>query len=779
MKTRPIQSPQSRWWDFPALFLIFIILTIAFSQLIATEWTKDLTITRSIAYLGLIAGVALGVSKFSPRWVFIFAFIYGIFVIPWRVGQTLGESIEWQERLLSLLGRLGVIFSQLLQRRAVSDNLLFLILMAFLFWILSVHAGYHLMRYANPWIAVLPTGIAIVLIHTYDTFYSNRIWYLVAFLFFALLLVARTVYLHNQARWTQTKTYMPPYFGFDFIRIAVISGIVLILLAWAAPALAQNIPVAQQAWDRLKQPWHDVRNTLDNAFSSLRSSAGIPSEFFGASASLGRGTLHSDSPVFTVITPDNIPQGTRLYWRARVYDEYQDGQWNSTLDTTQAFDPARSELELPEYEGQAPGIFSFQFTIASPIASIFTVNQPTWISRPSRAEFADNPDGTIDLSHLRAIPSLRAGETYTARSRLSGPTVASLRQAGTDYPDWITERYLDLPENITPRTLQLARDITAGWETPYDKTLAITEYLRNTIDYTETITETLPINQEPIDWFLFDLRKGFCNYYATSQIVLLRAVGIPARIAFGYAQGEIMEGTSAYSVRELDAHAWPEVYFPNFGWIEFEPTVSQPDVLRPLGDESANDSPTSPENLNREDQLIPPVPNPLEPEAPSTQTANKLMTNLVLAATAGLLVILILLLIPIFRRRKLFEKIPPVSILLERSFKRFGLRPPAIIGFLAYKASLSPIAKSYMEISLALARLGQRPAPSDTPKERTENLKVEIPIVQPEADILLREYQLTTYSLSRHPNLPVAMQAGKTIRRISYRAYIQRLFSRE
>ena len=86
-----------------------------------------------------------------------------------------------------------MILSHLVQRRAVPDNLLFLVLMAILFWILSVHAGYHLIRYANPWITVLPIGIAIVLIHTYDTFYSNRIWYLVAYLFFALLLVARTV----------------------------------------------------------------------------------------------------------------------------------------------------------------------------------------------------------------------------------------------------------------------------------------------------------------------------------------------------------------------------------------------------------------------------------------------------------------------------------------------------------------------------------------------------------------------------------------------------------
>jgi transglutaminase-like putative cysteine protease len=779
MRTKSLKSPQNRWWDFPALFLIFIILTIAFTRLVATDWTEDLTVTRSIAYLGLIAGVALGFSRFSPRWVFTFALIYGLFVIPWRVGQTLGESIEWQERLLSLLGRLELIFTHLIQRRAVPDNLLFLVLMAILFWILSTHAGYHLVRYANPWISTLPVGIAIVLIHTYDSFYSNRVWYLVAYLFFALLLVARTVYLHNRARWTQAKTYMPPYFGFDFIRIAIIAGIVLTLLAWSAPALAQNIPAAQQAWQRFKQPWNDVRNTLDNAFSSLRSSAGMPSEFYGATASLGRGTLHSDSQVFTVITPENIPEGIRLYWRARIYDEYQDGQWTSTLDGTRAFDPERSELDTPEFEGHAPGFYSFLFTTTSPLASIFTVNQPVWVSRPARAEMAENPDGTIDLSHLRATPSIRAGESYTARSKLNRLTVASLRLSGTDYPEWITDRYLQLPENITPRTLQLARDITADLETPYDKTLAITGYLRNAIEYSETITAPLPINQEPIDWFLFDVRQGFCNYYATSQVLLLRAVGVPARIAFGYARGEIIEGTSAFSVRELDAHAWPEVYFPGFGWVEFEPTGSQPDIVRPAGIEADDELPTSPLNLGREDELIPSSSLRPEPDATSQPAANNLTGYLVLAATAGLLVILIMLFIPVIRRKRLLEKIPPVSIMLERSFRKIGVRPPALIGFMAHKASLSPIAKSYMEISLALARLGRRPAPSDTPKQRAEQLKVEIPVVQAETDTLLHEYQLATYSMSHNPNIPAADQAGKTIRRLSYRAYIQKLLSRE
>ncbi len=106
-----------------------------------------------------------------------------------------------------------------------------------------------------------------------------------------------------------------------------------------------------------------------------------------------------------------------------------------------------------------------------------------------------------------------------------------MRQAGTDYPDWVKQHYLQLPKSITPRTRQLAEQITAGLDTPYDKVIAITNYLRRNIQYVETIEDEPPTNQELIDWFLFDEKKGFCNYYSTAEIVMLRSLGIPARWA--------------------------------------------------------------------------------------------------------------------------------------------------------------------------------------------------------------------------------------------------------
>jgi len=586
METEPSQK---RWWDLPAFFLLLVIMTAASSRLVATTWTSNLFVVQTLAYLGLAAGLALGQSRFSARIAAIFAIIYGAFAVPWRLGLTYAPGIPWTERLISLGGRLNIIIQHLMRKQAVPDSLLFLVLMSFLFWFLSVHAGYSLTRYASPWRIILPTGLTLVVIHSYDAYLPRRLWYLVIYLFFGLVLVARLVYLQNRNRWEKTKTYTPPQIGSDFIRFTLITTALLLLLTWVAPARAETIQAAAQAWQRVKQPWNDVRNNFDNAFASLRSSVGIVSDYYGANMALGRGNRLSDTVVFTVQTPaESVPLGTRYYWQARTYDTYTNGEWSNNDVSNVNVGPDNFNLELPEEPNRAQGEFSFAFTINSPIATLFTMGEPVWVSRPAKAELLYNSDGTVDVSSYRASPALSSGETYNIRTSLSGATQASLREAGTDYPQWVTERYLDLPPSITQRTIDLAKQITAGLDTPYDKANAITNYLRNNIQYSATISD-LPTNQDLVDWFLFDYKKGFCNYYATAEIVLLRAVGIPARMSVGYAEGQPEEiNKEVFVVRQRDAHAWPEVYFPDTGWVPFEPTVSQPLLVIPSGENQPN-----------------------------------------------------------------------------------------------------------------------------------------------------------------------------------------------
>ena len=178
-----------------------------------------------------------------------------------------------------------------------------------------------------------------------------------------------------------------------------------------------------------------------------------------------------------------------------------------------------------------------------------------------------------------ANPAIAQGGHYQVRAEIADPSVAELEAAGMNYPAWVQDRYLQVPQDIRPVIQTLAEQVTSGQSTPYDKAEAVTNYLRNTIQYSLTVPPPPP-GEDPAVWILFDYKKGFCNYYASDEALILRSIGIPARMAVGFAQGK--SNGNSFAVLNYNAHAWPEVYFPNIGWIEFEPTVNQNQIVRPL-----------------------------------------------------------------------------------------------------------------------------------------------------------------------------------------------------
>ena len=150
---------------------------------------------------------------------------------------------------------------------------------------------------------------------------------------------------------------------------------------------------------------------------------------------------------------------------------------------------------------------------------------------------------------------------------------AALRAAGTDYPTRIATRYLQLPP-LDPRIEQLARSVTASSATPYDKARAIEVYLQQNYGYTLDLPSESPA--DPLANFLFVRRQGHCEYFASAMAIMLRTLGIPTRVATGFRGGEYNDLTGSYIIRGRDAHAWVEVYFPNQGWITFDPTAYAP-----------------------------------------------------------------------------------------------------------------------------------------------------------------------------------------------------------
>jgi transglutaminase-like putative cysteine protease len=769
-----------RWWDIPSAILLLAAVLTASIRLASTDWIENLFIIEYVAVIGLIAGLALGQSSFKRNTVLLFIAAYGLFIIGWQLGTLTDPGILWSERLASLGGRLVASTLQLSQRKPVTDPLLFLTVMTIIFWLLSTHAGYSLTRSGNIWQAALPIGLAMFVIHIQDPFWPYRAWFLAAYIFFSLLLLARVTYLDSNFRWQQSHTRLPPYLGLDLIRATLLATAILVLIAWTAPALASSVPLAERAWRQISRPWTVARSRMSNAFASLRASVGLVYDYYGDTLPLGRGSNLTDQIIMTIKAPPFPDTYGRFYWRARVYDTYEDGFWASNSDDSASLNPENFNLNFPDLNtGRVDA--TFDVTPWVPLSTLFVPPQPIWVSRPVQAEFLKNPDESVDLAALHANVNVQAGEVYEVRSSVSAVTTEELQQAGEDYPDWVRERYLQLPSTITQRTRDLAGRILSQNNTPYDRTIAVIDYLRENIRYTETVP-TPPTGQDPVDWVLFDLRQGFCNYYSSSAIVLLRAMGIPARWAVGYAEGEYDLASNTYIVRQRDAHSWPEVFFPAIGWVEFEPTVIQPDLIRPVGAgttvepdvDLSGASGSGGEQGLADDLNLQGLERStrIDLDLGSQNSTNPFITGgLALAALA-------LIGVSLFAWRTRGPRMQrSLPNLMERGFRRFGITPPNFVLSWSRYASLPPIAHAYNEINKSLRRLGVQPGAEVTPAERATAIATLLPAAASPAMDLVDEYQSVTYG-AKPGDLDTARRNARSVRNQSWLARLKRLFAR-
>ena len=173
------------------------------------------------------------------------------------------------------------------------------------------------------------------------------------------------------------------------------------------------------------------------------------------------------------------------------------------------------------------------------------------------------PVGVQDIDNTHGIG------VYTAESDVRDPETYVRNSNSREYPARIANIYLQLPR-IDPRVSALARNITASADSNYARARAIEQYLRTHYGYTLQLPGVrVP---DPLAYFLFERKKGHCEYFASSMAVMLRTLGIPARVVNGFRGGEYNDLTSSYIVREKDAHSWVEAYFPEFGWVSFDPT---------------------------------------------------------------------------------------------------------------------------------------------------------------------------------------------------------------
>lgn len=303
---------------------------------------------------------------------------------------------------------------------------------------------------------------------------------------------------------------------------------------------------------------------------------------FSENVRLGQiGRIQQSNAVVMHIQIENDPGGQfDLKWRGVSLSLFDGTGWSNPLPQYEAARAADRSFLLTrgdaEWQAQVAEPRPTYFrqlhyrVLMEPIGTnvFFLAGKPQVLSGDYRTIAVDAGGAVYDADRFHPIT------VYQATSNLPILAQDRLREAAAGYPPSVLLHYLQLPQRVDPRIRELARHLTGSKTNNYDRALAVEQYLLQNYGYTLELSR-LP-SRDPLATFLFERKQGHCEYFASAMAVMLRTVGIPARIVNGFRGGDFNDITSSYVIRARHAHSWVEVYFPGSGWVTFDPTPSAP-----------------------------------------------------------------------------------------------------------------------------------------------------------------------------------------------------------
>ena len=532
-----------------------------------------------LALAGVCAVLVWGVYVLRP-WAL---FLAGVRWLAWRLGEQVAvarglplpqapvlDAFAAQGAALGRFGqRVGWWVAGLVTGAGVPDNLVLVALVGLLAWGLAAWAGWWLVRHGKPIVALLPSFVLLI-IQVYWA--PGGIWTLLVFLGALTLLLVLLRLARQTADWERTGVDYSPEIILDTRVTGMAIAALVVLLAPTLPFLTSH-DLSTAFWRLVEGPYRSAEQRVSPSFASVRPGRSLIPPDGIAPGGLPRAHLLGGRPelgqtLALRVRVRSPKPDEQLYWRGQTFARYTGRGWEEDQETI-----VREEFAAGEPWSQAASSASGHPVLVSVTASephramFFAAGEPVSVDRP----YWVNLRSAGELVALGAAG--RPGQ-YTVVSSVPDVDAAALRAAGTDYPPQIVESYLQLPPDLPPELLTYATEVTASApRTAYDRAVAVEAALRR-LPYTLDVPSP-PADRELTSWFLFDLKEGYCDYFATAMVVLARLNGIPARLAVGYTMGQFDPQRGDYRVTELNAHSWPELYFPGYGWIPFEPTSAQ------------------------------------------------------------------------------------------------------------------------------------------------------------------------------------------------------------
>ena len=622
--------PKDGW--VAAVLLLFNLLVVVWSVEQA-DWVT----TTSLVLLLLLAALTSLTLYRVPIWSLILlpaGLGIGFIVIIWKLSSTKLDGIT-VGGVQEVLERLDLWWEAARTDSISIDRLPFGFALMTATWMAGFLGTWLFLRYGHFWGVFVLGGIGLLSNLTFLP--PNSAFHLGFYLFTALLLVARVQAVRRKHEWENRSVKVDDHLAGLYLSDSFGLAILVIIVAFLVP-VAPKLTTANNAYEFMRQPLLSIEDDFNRLFAGLPARRPLGFRIWDNVMAF-QGSIHPTTiQVLQVESNTEMYWKARTYSTYSGKGWYSEHTTTNPIGYKPEFTQNVTDLKRKEITYKVTPLYDSNMMFSShqmldvdrdvmietQSLPVFTIDSPILENgeQPPKylRETVDNLTKVIDengpyvndvllgqslpaqfrieevhresgrIIEIRLMESLPAttevlsvsskqgkfesGEPYQVTSAISlaGPT--ELRNATTNYPAWVSKRYLQVPIDLPNRVRNLASTITRGLDNPYEKARAVEDYLRTKYRYNLKITPP-PFNADGIDHFLFTLGEGYSEYFASAMAVMLRTLDVPARLAVGYTTGDQVEEKPLFAVRDRHSHAWLEVYFPNYGWIPFEPTPGQ------------------------------------------------------------------------------------------------------------------------------------------------------------------------------------------------------------
>lgn len=682
--------PEEGWSTF--IFLGFVLYSAVWS-IQAVNWVNGLEILTWTTAVGLALGFLASKQSKLPRLLMhAMMTVVGILFAFWETANVSGLSIGglW-DHFITWVGK------ALTPNTDTNDDVMFLLFLAVLSFILAYVSVWLVVRTRRPWLVTLAVAIVLLINLSYTP--DADLIYLTIFLLAGLLLLVRFNLSEAYRQWRRRALRYTADLGWDFMVAGMLFSVGILVFGWLLPSAGAN-PAIANFWTSASNPWVSAQQLWAKLFQ-VRGGPGTGA-YFSDQLQL---TGSVDLPNVVILTYTTTEAGQYLIG---VTQDYFDGHtWTATGNVTSNFD---AEQSIPVDKALSTTVTQRVHLVnppgGNPHQFIFAAADPISYSVP----VGTTRDGS-GFTAFYARDPLVGGLNYTASSAVTTADEAALRQVplpqdaggtGYFYPPDLLARYTQVPEDLqSNQQVQALKDAwISGQTTMYGMAQALEEHLRDGEFRYNQHNDNPPGNQDAVAWFLTQSKQGFCTYFASAMVMLARMLGIPARVASGYTNGA-PDGNGHWVVKGTDAHTWAQIYFPPYGWINFEPSAGFSTVPRPTASVTSTSTSTPIAGNTPGVQPTKPLHDTTSPGGNSGNTSeaqqNDLRMRLLLGAS-GTLALLILVL-------------GATSLWWRRLFR-----------------GLSPVAQTFGRVTLLAGWAGVRPRSTQTPFEYIDELQQRLPV---------------------------------------------------